>query len=135
MTEDFRSEVLGYLGSSLNYNELYKEALLNRDYDRTEQEIIEAIKQAKEASDALRQLTQDLTTFNLENYIKLKGKYSLDDLRVFCEKAIISLGGSFIPSGEIVGIVVPPVLKKYPGVSSRYENATFSRKTAQGKRG
>jgi len=135
VTEDFRSEVLGYLGSSLNYNELYKEALINRDYDRTEQEIIEAIKQAKEASDALRQLTQDLTTFNLENYIKLKGKYSLDDLRVFCEKAIISLGGSFIPSGEIVGIVVPPVLKKYPGVSSRYENATFSRKTATRKKG
>ncbi len=124
VTEDFRSEVLGYLGSSLNYNELYKEALLNRDYDRTEQEIIEAIKQAKEASNALRQLTQDLTAFNLENYIKLKGKYTLDDLRVFCEKAIISLGGSFIPSGEIISIVVPPVVKKYPGDSSMYENAT-----------
>jgi len=135
VTEDFRSEVLGYLGSSLNYNELYKEALLNRDYDRTEQEIIEAIRQAKEASTALRQLTQELTAFNLDNYIKLKGKYSLDDLRVFCEKAIISLGGSFIPSGEIISIVVPPVLKKYPGVSSRYENATFSRKTATRKKG
>jgi superfamily II DNA or RNA helicase len=135
VTEDFRSEVLGYLGSSLNYNELYKEALLNRDYDRTEQEIIEAIKQAKEASNALRQLTQDLTAFNLENYIKLKGKYTLDDLRVFCEKAIISLGGSFIPSGEIISIVVSPVVKKYPGVSSMYENATFSRKTATRKKG
>jgi superfamily II DNA or RNA helicase len=135
VTEDFRSEVLGYLGSSLNYNELYKEALLNRDYDRTEQEIIEAIKQAKEASNALRQLTPDLTAFNLENYIKLKGKYTLDDLRVFCEKAIISLGGSFIPSGEIISIVVPPVVKKYPGVSSMYENATFSRKTATRKKG
>lgn len=135
VTEDFRSEVLGYLGSSLNYNELYKDALLNRDYDRTEQEIIEAIRQAKEASNALRQLTQDLTAFNLENYIKLRGKYSLDDLRLFCEKAIISLGGSFIPSGEIISIVVPPALKKYPGVSSRYENATFSRKIATRKKG
>lgn len=135
VTEDFRSEVLGYLGSSLNYNELYKEALLNRDYDRTELEISEAISQAKEASNALRQLTQDLTAFNLENYIKLRGKYSLDDLRVFCEKAIISLGGSFIPSGDIVSIVVPPALRKYPGVSSVYENATFSRKIAVRKKG
>lgn len=135
VTEDFRSEVLGFLGSSLNYNEIYKEALLNRDYHRTEQEILEAVRQAKEASNALMQLTQDLTTFNLENYIKLKGKYSLDDLRLFCEKAIISLGGSFIPSGDIISIVVPPALRKYPGVSSMYENATFSRKTATRKKG
>jgi len=135
VTEDFRAEILGFLGSSLNYNELYKEALVNRDYQRTEQEILEAIRQAKEASNALRQLTQDLTAFNLENYIKLKGRYTLDDLKLFCEKAIIGLGGSFIPSGEIISIVVPPALKKYSGVSSRYENATFSRKTATRKKG
>lgn len=135
VTEDFRSEVLGFLGSSLNYNEIYKEALVNRDYHRTEQEILEAVRQAKEASNALMQLTQDLTTFNLENYIKLKGRYSLEDLRLFCEKAIISLGGSFIPSGDVVVIVVPPALRKYPGVSSAYENATFSRKTAVRKKG
>ncbi len=135
VTEDFRTEILGFLGSSLNYNEIYKEALVNRDYHRTEQEILEAVKQAKEASNALMQLTQDLTTFNLENYIKLRGRYSLDDLRLFCEKAIISLGGSFIPSGDIISIVVPPALRKYPGVSSMYENATFSRKTATRKKG
>lgn len=135
VTEDFRAEILGFLGSSLNYNELYKEALVNRDYQRTEQEILEAIRQAKEASNALRQLTQDLTAFNLENYIKLKGQYTLDDLKLFCEKAIISLGGSFIPSGEIISIVVPPALKKYSGVSSRYESATFSRKIATRKKG
>lgn len=135
VTEDFRSEILGFLGLSLNYNEIYKEALVNRDYHRTEQEILEAVRQAKEASSALMQLTQDLTTFNLENYIKLKGKYSLDDLRLFCEKAIISLGGGFIPSGDVVSIVVPPALRKYPGVSSIYENATFSRKTATRKKG
>lgn len=135
VTEDFRSEILGYLGASLNYNELYKEALINRNYDRTEKEILEAIQQAEEASNALRQLTQDLTTFNLENYIELKGRYTLDDLRTFCEKAIINLGGSFIPSGDIISIVVPPVLKKYPNVSARYENVTFSRKIATRKKG
>lgn len=135
VTEDFRAEILGYLGSSLNYNDLYKEALVNRDYNRTEKEILEAIRQAEEASNALRSLTQDLSTFNLSNYIELKGKFDLTDLMKFCEKAIIRLGGSFIPSGELVNIVVPSSLLNFPNVSSRYENMTFSRKTATRKKG
>jgi SNF2 family DNA or RNA helicase len=66
VSEDFRSEILGFLGSSTNYTSLYREALLNRNYERTEQEISEAIQVAKDASEALRQLTLDLSTFNLE---------------------------------------------------------------------
>jgi hypothetical protein len=135
VTEDFRSEILGFLGSALNYNEIYKEALVNRDYKRTEKEIYEALIQAEEASNALRKLTQDLSTFNLASYMELKGKYTLDDLRIFCEKAIHRLGGSFIPSGELVNIVTPPVLLNYPNISARYENMTFTRSTATRKKG
>jgi len=135
VTEDFRSEVLGYLSSAVNYNDLYREALINRDYQRTEREIEEALKQAKKASDALRDLTQDLTTFNLEQYAKLKGKYTLDDLKLFTQKAIITLGGSFVPSGETIRIVTPDILLNYPRVSARYDNVTFSRRTATRKKG
>jgi SNF2 family DNA or RNA helicase len=135
VTEDFRSEILGFLGSALNYNEIYKEALVNRDYNRTEKEIYEALIQAEEASHALQKLTQDLSTFNLASYMELKGKYTLDDLRIFCEKAILRLGGSFIPSGELVNIVTPPVLLNYPNISVRYENMTFTRSTATRKKG
>ncbi len=135
VTEDFRSEILGFMGSSLNYNELYKEALLSKDYNRTEKEIIDAIHNAEEASGALRQLTQDLTTFNLDNYLELKGRFTLDDLRLFTEKAIVRLGGSFIPSGDVLTIVVPPALLAYSDVSQKYENVTFSRKTATRKKG
>jgi superfamily II DNA/RNA helicase len=133
-TEDFRSEILGFLGSSTNYQDLYKEALINRDYERTEKEISEAILRAKEASEALRQLTQDLSTFNLEHYKELEGKFTLDDLRRFTERAILRLGGSFIPSGDLVQITVPPALKKYPNVATLYENVTFSRKMATRKK-
>jgi len=135
VSEDFRSEILGYLGSSANYNDLYKEALINRNYQRTELEIAEAMKKAQEASEALRQLTQDLHAFNLEFYRKLKGKFTLEDLRCFTEKAILRLGGSFIPSGDLISIAVPPALKKYPDVSSSYTNVTFSRKLATRKKG
>jgi hypothetical protein len=132
--EDFRSEILGFLGSSTNYNDLYREALINRDYKRTEQEITEAIQKAKEASEALRQLTQDLSAFNLDQYRELEGKFTLDDLRFFTEKAILRLGGSFIPSGDMIQIVVPPALRKYRNVAARYDNVTFSRKLATRKK-
>ncbi len=135
VTEDFRSEVLGYLGSSTNYNELYREALLHRDYARTAEEIEQAIQQAREASEALRQLTQDLNTFNLEHYRELKGKFSLEDLKDFVAKALIHLGGGFIPSGDLVSVVVPSVLKSRSAVSSSYENMTFSREAATRKKG
>ena len=134
VSEDFRSEILGFLGSSTNYTSLYREALLNRNYERTEQEISEAIQVAKDASEALRQLTQDISTFNLEYYRELEGRFALEDLKRFTEKAILGLGGSFIPSGDLIQITVPPVLKKYPHVASRYENVTFSRKTATRKK-
>lgn len=133
-TEDFRSEILGFLGSSTSYQDLYREALVNRDYTRTAKEIEEAIVKAKEASEALRSLTQDLSTFNLEHYKELEGKFALDDLKLFTERAILRLGGSFIPSGDIIRITTPEALKKYPGVANRYDNVTFSRKSATRKK-
>ena len=50
VSEDFRSEILGFLGSSTNYTSLYREALLNRNYERTEQEISEAIQVIKDGA-------------------------------------------------------------------------------------
>ena len=102
VVEDFRSEILGFLGSSPNYQELYKKALLDRDYRRTEREITEAIAKGRQASEALRTLTQDLNAFNLEHYRALRGYCTLDDLRFFVEKAIPRLGGAVLPDGEFL---------------------------------
>lgn len=135
VTEDFRSEILGFLGSHVNYQEMYKQALIEKDYKRTEREIEESLKKAKLASDALRQLSQDLSTFNLENYKKLEGRYQLKDLKIFAEKAILKLGGSFIPSGELIDITTPPIIMSYSGVSAKYKNSSFNRKIATRKKG
>jgi superfamily II DNA/RNA helicase len=97
VVEDFRSEILGFLGSSPNYQELYKKALVDRDYKRTEAEIAQAIEKAKQASEALRSLTQDLETFDLEHYRQLRGQFTLEDLKMFVQKAIIRLGGHSSP--------------------------------------
>lgn len=132
--EDFRSEILGFLGSSPNYQDLFKKALVDRDYKRTEREMIEAIERARKASEALRTLTQDLETFNLDHYRTIRGHFSLDHLRLFVEAAILRLGGAFIPSAEVVHIETPDVLLSYPGVVRTYRDATFHRDLAMRRR-
>jgi len=134
VVEDFRSEILGFLGSSPNYQELYKKALIDKDYQRTEREIVEAIEKARQASEALRYLAQDLESFNFGRYRNLKGPFTLDDVKLFVERGILRLGGAFIPQGDVFYIETPKVLHRYPNVSSRYENVVFDRKLAMRKR-
>jgi superfamily II DNA or RNA helicase len=134
VVEDFRSEILGFLGSSPNYLELYRKALVDRDYRRTAHEITEAIEKARQSSEALRNLAQELEAFNLEHYRKLESQFTLADLRVFVEKALIRLGGAILPNGETFRIEVPLALRNYPGVSARYDCVTFDRPVAMRKR-
>ena len=47
VSEDFRSEDSQLQVHHANYNELYKEALINRNYQRTESEIAEAIRESQ----------------------------------------------------------------------------------------
>jgi superfamily II DNA or RNA helicase len=134
VVEDFRTEVLGYLGSSPNYQQLYQKALIDRDYRRTEREIKEAIEKARQSSEALRALSQDLSAFNLEAYRELRGQFTLEDLRLLSLKAIPRLGGAVLPDGELYRIETPEVLKSYPNVLGTYRDCTFDRKAAMRKR-
>lgn len=134
VVEDFRSEILGLLGSSPNYHDLYKKALIDKDYKRTEAEIVEAIQKARQASEALRYLAQDLESFNFGRYRNMKGPFTLEDLKLFVERGILRLGGAFIPKGDVFYIETPEVLHRYPNISSRYENVVFDRKLAMRKR-
>jgi len=128
--EGFRGDILGFLGSSPNYQELYKKAVVDRDYQRTAEELAQMIQLAAQASEALQSLAQDLTAFNLEHYRQLQGELSLDDLRVFMERAILRMGGTFIRDGDFVRIETPQALLKYRDVAARYDMACFSRPVA-----
>ncbi|MEI8191070.1 MAG: helicase-related protein, partial [candidate division NC10 bacterium] len=105
--EDFRSQILGFLGSSPNYQALYMKALLDKDFKRTEREIEEAMKSAREACDAVNALTQDLTTFNLQDYLQIEGKLTLVDLKDWFDQGILKLGGAVLPDGEAFKVEVP----------------------------
>lgn len=130
VAEDFRGEILGFLGSSPNYQELYRKALLDRDYRRTADELAQMVRTAAQASQALQSLAQDLSTFNLEHYRKLQGELTLSDLKIFVEAGILRLGGSFIPDGDFYRIRTPEPLLGYRNVAARYDTACFRRDIA-----
>jgi len=133
-TEDFRAQILGFLGTSPNYQALYMKALLDKDFKRTEREIEEALKNAKDACEAVSSLTQDLSTFNLQDYLRIEGKVTLADLKDWFEQSILKLGGSVLPSGEAFKVEVPKDLQDSRSVAPRYEAVTFDRQVAMRKR-
>jgi hypothetical protein len=132
--EDFRSEILGYMGSSPNYLDWYKNALIDKDYKRTAKEIEEAMQNALQSIDALKNLTMDMSSFNLQDYLNIEGKFSLEHMKSFCELAIVKLGGSFLPKGEFYSIVTPKTLLSYSNVLPKYELVAFNREAAMRKR-
>ncbi|MBI4468459.1 MAG: DEAD/DEAH box helicase family protein [Acidobacteria bacterium] len=128
--EDFRSNVLGYLGSRPDYQDLYKRALVDRDYRHTDAELQRMIQEALRAREALDHLAQDLGHFNLEHYRTLEGRYSLEELGEWVRKAILKLGGGAIPTGKFWTFICPDSMQRRYRLLSKYENVCFDRDTA-----
>ena len=128
--EDFRLEILGFLGSNPNYQQLFRQALVDKDYSRTAQQMEEMMEQAQQARAALMELSQDLTHFNLEHYKRISGRFNLRQLGAWCREAVVRLGGSALPVGELWQFVTPECLKSFPQVAPKYDNVTFDRDLA-----
>lgn len=132
--EDFRLDILGFLGSNPNYQQLYKQALVDKDYQRTARQIEEMMQQAQSARTALMELSQDLTYFNLEHYRRISGRFNLRQLGVWCRDAVIRLGGTVLPVGEFWQILTPDCLKSFSQVASKYDFVSFDRELAMRKK-
>lgn len=133
--EDFRSDILGYLGSRPDYQDLYKRALVDRDYRRTDAELQRMIQEAIRAREALDRLAQDLGHFNLEHYRKLEGRYSLAELGEWVRMAILKLGGGAIPVGDFWTFICPDSLQRKYRLLPKYERVCFDRDLALRNRG
>lgn len=132
--EDFRLEILGYLGSNPNYQQLFKQALVDKDYQRTAKQMEEMMHQAQMARNALMELSQDLTHFNMEYYRRLSGRFHLEHLGTWFRESILRLGGSILPIDEFWTVQTPDCLKSFPRVAPRYEKVTFNRELALRKK-
>lgn len=135
LLEDFRTDILGYLGSRPDYQDLYKRALMDRDYRRTDAELQQMIQEAIRAREALDRLTQDLGHFNLENYRNLEGRYTLAELGEWVRKTILKLGGGAIPAGEFWTFICPEALQRRYRLLPRYDRMCFDRPLALRTRG
>jgi SNF2 family DNA or RNA helicase len=133
--EDFRSDILGYLGSRPDYQDLYKRALVERDYRRTDIELQRMMEDALRAREALDSLAQDLGHFNLEHYRQLEGRYSLSELGEWARTAILKLGGGAVPSGEFWNFICPDSLQRKYRLLPKYERVCFDRDVALRNRG
>jgi Superfamily II DNA/RNA helicases, SNF2 family len=133
--EDFRSDILGLLGSRPDYQELYKRALVDRDYRQTEMELALMINEANRAREALGALSQDLTGFNLENYRRIEGRHTLEELGQWVRAAVLHLGGAAIPEGEFWTFHTPETLQRRYHLAPRYEKVCFDRALSLRSRG
>ena len=68
VAEDLRSQILGQLQETINYQKLYAEALSDPSLKRTQLELTAAMTNASEARDAVSELFQELDQFSLDEY-------------------------------------------------------------------
>ncbi len=128
--EDFRSEVLGLLGARPDYQNLFRRALVDRDYRHTEAEIARMLAEANRAREALGALAQDLTGFNLESYRRIEGRHTLAELGRWVRSAVLRLGGAAVPDGEFWTFHTPDPLQRRFHLAPRYERICFDRALA-----
>jgi len=128
--EDFRSEILGFLGSRPDYLELYKRALVDINYDWTETEMQRMLEDAVKAREALNSLTQDLSSFNLEHFKKIEGRYTLSEMGEWVRQAVLRIGGAAIPDGDFWSFLPPDSLQRSYHLMPRYEGICFDRDLA-----
>jgi len=128
--EDFRSDILGLLGSRPDYQDLYKRALVDRDYRRTEAELAAMIEEANRAREALAVLSQDLTSFNLDSYRRIEGHHNLAELGTWLRAMVLDMGGAAIPDGPFWTFHVPEALQRKYHLAPRFEGVCFDRATA-----
>lgn len=92
----------------------------SRDYQWTSQDMVEMLQEANRAREALSALSQDLTQFNMENYRRIEGRLTLDELASGCA-AILCLVGMAMPVNELWTFHVPEALQRRYHLAPRCE--------------
>ena len=109
VAEDLRSQVLGQLGSRLNYDKLYQEAVRDPFLKRTHQEIEVAMENATLARAVVFELFQDLEKFHLGDYQSVDDEgRGMQRLLAFVQRAASLDGGAFQQyKGDVYELMCP----------------------------
>ncbi|MEI8371274.1 MAG: SNF2-related protein [Planctomycetota bacterium] len=128
--EDFLSSILGPLSERLDYIALYRDALVHKDFDRTTQEIEEAVKNAVQAGDVLDSLCQGLEPFNLDKFRAIRGDVTWKDLAEFVTRALAEVGAKFSWRDDVLTVELPEQFRQQAGIADHYDHLTFDRRRA-----
>jgi len=129
--EDIKSSMLGQLETEVDYNAIYKRAIVEQDIEQSKEEIEEGIKKAQLAYEiATNSLFRDVSGYSFANYEKeLKTDVDLEALKEFTERFLQHHRRQIQKKDGLIEFLTPDVLKG-PGIEERYSKVTFDRKAA-----
>jgi len=129
--EDIKSSMLGQLESEVDYNAIYKRAIVEQDIDQSKEEIEEGVRKAQLAYEiATNSLFKDVSGYSFANYEReLKADIDLEALREFTEQFLQHHHRQLQKRDGLIEFLTPENLRE-PGIPERFSNVTFDRKAA-----
>lgn len=101
VAEDLQVQILGQLSEHLKYDELYRDALDDPQLVRTEHELTEALRNAREANNVVFELFQNIDRFNIADFQQFENVLpSLERIVRFLGDHAEVAGDRLVPAGH-----------------------------------
>ncbi len=129
--EDIKTTMLGQLESEVDYNSIYKRAIVEQDIEQSKEEIEEGVKKAQLAYEiATNSLFRDVSGYSFANYEReLKADVDLEALRELTERFLQHHRRQVQKKDGLFEFLTPENLRG-PGIDERFTKVTFDRKAA-----
>ncbi|MBI1995897.1 MAG: DEAD/DEAH box helicase [Deltaproteobacteria bacterium] len=129
--EDIKTTMLGQLESEVDYNSIYKRAIVEQNIEQSKEEIEEGVKKAQLAYEiATNSLFRDVSGYSFANYEReLKADIDLEALRELTERFLQHHHRQVQKKDGLVEFLTPEDLQG-PGIDERFTKVTFDRKAA-----
>jgi superfamily II DNA/RNA helicase len=129
--EDIKASMLGQLETEVDYNAIYKRAIVEQDIEQSKEEIDEGIKKAQLAYEiATNSLFKDVSGYSFPSYEReLKTDVDLEALKEFTQRFLQHHHRQIQKKDEFIEFLTPDILRG-PGIEDRYSRVTFNRKAA-----
>src|SRR5262245_39754826 len=129
--EDIKASMLGQLETEVDYNAIYKRAIVEQDIEQSKEEIDEGIRKAQLAYEiATNSLFKDVSGYSFPSYEReLKTDVDLEALKEFTERFLQHHHRQVQKKDGLMEFLTPDILRG-PGIEDRYSKVTFDRKAA-----
>ena len=129
--EDIKTTMLGQLESEVDYNSIYKRAIVEQNIEQSKEEIEEGVKKAQLAYEtATNSLFRDVSGYSFANYEReLKADIDLEALKELTERFLQHCHRQVQKKDGLIEFLTPEDMRG-PGIDERFTKVTFDRKAA-----